>query len=415
MDYIYSIVMGIVQGLTEFLPVSSSGHLTLVQHIFGVDGESNFFFNIMLHVGTLFAVCVFYYKLLWSLIKSFFGLIKKIFTGKFSWKNRTDDENMIFMLIIGLLPLFLLFVPVPGTDMVFKDVSEMFSGNKYLIYVASFLVITSILLWIGIACNKRTCTHAIHSRKDLENEDGRKNYNVLDAICVGVMQVFATLPGISRSGSTLAVGEMRGINKQKAIDYTPEETSLYYYLGLAKYLNKDDAGALEALRKGAANIKEDTPMEISSRIYMISGDILHSMNLPEEAYAAYDSCLNINPNEISCLNNYAYYLSEENRDLKRAEQMSYKTIKAEPENVSYLDTYAWILYMQKRYEEARIYIDQALKNDSTQTSSVIWEHAGDIYIRLGLKSDASNYWQKAIDSGADNATEIRKKIARTKK
>ena len=174
----------------------------------------------MLHVGTLFAVCVFYYKLLWSLIKSFFGLIKKIFTGKFSWKNRTDDENMIFMLIIGLLPLFLLFVPVPGTDMVFKDVSEMFSGNKYLIYVASFLVITSILLWIGIACNKRTCTHAIHSRKDLEDEDGRKNYNVLDAICVGVMQVFATLPGISRSGSTLAVGEMRGINKQKAIDYT---------------------------------------------------------------------------------------------------------------------------------------------------------------------------------------------------
>ena len=202
---------------------------------------------------------------------------------------------------------------------------------------------------------------------------------------------------------------------EKAIDYTPEETALYYYLGLAKYLNKDDAGALKALRKGATTIKEDTPMEISSRIYMISGDILHSMNLAEEAYAAYDSCLNINPNEISCLNNYAYYLSEENRDLKRAEQMSYKTIKAEPENVSYLDTYAWILYMQKRYEEARIYIDQALKNDSTQTSSVIFEHAGDIYIRLGLKSDASNYWQKAIDSGSDNATEIKKKIARTKK
>ena len=202
---------------------------------------------------------------------------------------------------------------------------------------------------------------------------------------------------------------------EKAIDYTPEETALYYYLGLAKYLNKDDAGALKALRKGATTIKEDTPMEISSRIYMISGDILHSMNLPEEAYAAYDSCLNINPDEISCLNNYAYYLSEENRDLKRAEQMSYKTIKAEPENVSYLDTYAWILYMQKRYEEARIYIDQALKNDSSQTSSVIFEHAGDIYIRLGLKSDANNYWQKAIDSGSDNATEIKKKIARTKK
>lgn len=220
MDYIYSIVMGIVQGLTEFLPVSSSGHLTLVQHIFGVDGESNFFFNIMLHVGTLFAVCIFYHKLLWSLIKSFFSLVKKIFTGKFSWKNRTDDENMIFMLVIGLLPLFLLFLPVPGTDMVFKDVSELFSGNKYLIVVASLLLVTSVLLSIGILCNKRTCSGALKSRKDLDSKDGRKNYTVLDAVCVGLMQVIATLPGISRSGSTLAAGEMRGINKQKAIDYT---------------------------------------------------------------------------------------------------------------------------------------------------------------------------------------------------
>lgn len=220
MEYIYSIVMGIVQGLTEFLPVSSSGHLTLVQHIFGVDGESNFFFNIMLHVGTLVAVCAFYYKLLWSLIKSFFTLVKKIFTGKFSWKNRTDDENMIFMLIIGLLPLFLLFLPVPGTDYIFKDLSEMFSGNKYLGVVAVCLLVTSILLWIGIACNRRTCNRSIKNSGDLNKTDGRTRYNVLDAIAVGLAQAVATLPGVSRSGSTLAVGEMRGINKQKAIDYT---------------------------------------------------------------------------------------------------------------------------------------------------------------------------------------------------
>lgn len=222
MEFIYSIVMGIVQGLTEFLPVSSSGHLTLVHHIFGVDGESNFFFNVMLHVGTLAAVCAFYYKLLWSLIKSFFGLIGKIFTGKFSWKNRTDDENMIFMLIIGLLPLFLLFLPVPGMDINFKDFSEMFSANKYLIVVASCLLITSVLLWIGIACNKRTCNKGIFIKHsgDLSKGEGRTRYTVLDSICVGLMQAVATLPGISRSGSTLAVGEMRGINKQKAIDYT---------------------------------------------------------------------------------------------------------------------------------------------------------------------------------------------------
>jgi undecaprenyl-diphosphatase len=221
MEFIYSIVMGIVQGLTEFLPVSSSGHLTLVQHIFGVDGESNFFFNVMLHVGTLVAVCAFYYKLFWGLIKAFFTLIKKIFTGKFSWKNRTDEENMIFMLIISLLPLFLLFAPVPGMDLDFKDLSEMFSGNSYLIVVAICLLVTSALLWIGIACNKRTCSKTVSKHSDSKvQEGGRHNYNILDAIIVGVTQVVATLPGISRSGSTLAVAEMRGINKQKAIDYT---------------------------------------------------------------------------------------------------------------------------------------------------------------------------------------------------
>lgn len=201
---------------------------------------------------------------------------------------------------------------------------------------------------------------------------------------------------------------------EKAIDFTPEETSLYYYLGLAKYLNKDDEGALKALRKGATTIKDNTPAEISSRIYMISGDILHQMNRKKEAYEAYDSCLFYNPDEISCLNNYAYYLSEENQELKKAEQMSYKTIKAEPKNSTYLDTYAWILYMQKRYEEAMIYIEQAIKCDSTLDSSVIWEHAGDIYIQLGFNSQATEYWQKAIDCGAENEADIRKKIAKVK-
>lgn len=212
MDYIYAVIMGIVQGLTEFLPVSSSGHLTLVQHIFGVDGESNFFFNVMLHVGTLAAVCVFYYKLLWDLIKAFFALVKKIFTRQFKWKERTEEENMLFMLVISLLPLFILFLPVPGTELNFKDVSELVGGNKYLGVVSALLLVTSILLTIGIICNKRNCKRS--------ETGGRTTYNVIDAIVVGVTQVCATLPGISRSGSTLSTAEMRGINKQKAIDYT---------------------------------------------------------------------------------------------------------------------------------------------------------------------------------------------------
>lgn len=197
---------------------------------------------------------------------------------------------------------------------------------------------------------------------------------------------------------------------EKAIDYNPEEPALYYYLGLAKYLNDDDKGSLSAIKKGVAHISEDTPEGISSRMYMIMGDILHGMGKADEAYAAYDSCLVYNPDEISCLNNYAYYLSVENKDLKRAEQMSYKTIKAEPENGTYLDTYAWILYMQERYEEAKIYIDQVMKVDSASMSATLYDHAGDIYLKTGKTKEALDFWKKALPLKPDNEAEIRKKI-----
>lgn len=216
MSVIDAIIQGIVQGLTEFLPVSSSGHLAITQHIIGVGGESNLFFNVMLHVGTLVAVIAFYYKLIWSLLKEFVLLVKDIFTGKFSWSKMNYERNLIFMLIIGLIPLFLLFLPIPGTELKLKDLADIFSGSPVLLVTAISLLITSVLLSIGIVCNRRTA-----SGKKTPAGKGRESYNVLDAICVGLMQVAAALlPGLSRSGSTLAVGEMRGINKQKALDYT---------------------------------------------------------------------------------------------------------------------------------------------------------------------------------------------------
>ena len=87
MTIIDAVIQGIVQGLTEFLPVSSSGHLAITQHILGVDMEGNLFFNVMLHIGTLVAVVVFYHKLIWNLIKEFFRMIKDIFTGKFKCRR----------------------------------------------------------------------------------------------------------------------------------------------------------------------------------------------------------------------------------------------------------------------------------------------------------------------------------------
>ena len=218
-----AIIQGIVQGLTEFLPVSSSGHLAITQHILGTSGDGNLFFNVMLHVGTLVAVIAFYYKLIWSLIKEFFSMIKDIFTGKFKWSQMNYERNLIMMLIIGLLPLFLLFIPIPGTDMKVKDLAEVLSASPILLVTAISLLITSALLTIGIICNRRNSTKGGKHLKGAgkTGSNGRESYTILDAVCVGLMQVAAAVfPGLSRSGSTLAVGEMRGINKQKALDYT---------------------------------------------------------------------------------------------------------------------------------------------------------------------------------------------------
>ena len=131
------------------------------------------------------------------------------------------------------------------------------------------------------------------------------------------------------------------------------------------------------------------------------GDVYHQLNKVTESFAAYDSSLVYNDSNIGVLNNYAYYLSEKGEKLDIAEEMSYKTIKAEPKNSTYLDTYAWILFQKKNYGEAKIYIDDALKNGGDE-SEVIVEHSGDIYYMNGEKEKALEFWLQAKKLGGDS-------------
>ena len=192
-----------------------------------------------------------------------------------------------------------------------------------------------------------------------------------------------------------------------AQEYNPDEMAFYYFMGLAHFQKDERDEALNSFQRGVAQINESSNKEIVSDFYAIMGDILHEKGREKEAYAAYDSCLQWKPDNIGCLNNYAYYLSEQGKDLQRAEQMSYRTIKAEPQNSTYLDTYAWILFMQERYEESKLYIDQAVQNDST-VSVVILEHAGDIHAKAGEMDKALDFWRKARDNGNDSKVLIRK-------
>lgn len=192
-------------------------------------------------------------------------------------------------------------------------------------------------------------------------------------------------------------------DRQRVIDlcrdarrYNPEEMAFYYYQGIAYFQEKQLDAALNAFHNGIGVITSESNPDIVSDFYAVMGDILHQKHMDREAFAAYDSCLLWKDDNIGCLNNYAYYLSELGRDLDRAEQMSFRTIKAEPKNATYLDTYAWILFKQGRYSEAKIYIDQTLTCDK-DSSWVMLDHAGDIYYHAGDREQALRLWQLALE------------------
>ena len=179
-----------------------------------------------------------------------------------------------------------------------------------------------------------------------------------------------------------------------AVEYMPDALEFYYYLGIGHYQKEQKDEALEVFKKGVRQVTPQSDKAMVSDFYSIMGDLYHLKKMNAEAYAAYDSALVYKDDNIGALNNYAYYLSLEKKDLDKAEEMSYRTVKAEPNNATYLDTYAWILFEKGKYTEARIYIDQAIQH-GTDNSSVVVEHCGDIYYHCGETDKALEFWKEA--------------------
>lgn len=199
---------------------------------------------------------------------------------------------------------------------------------------------------------------------------------------------------------------------EPGIEATPDALELYYYLAIA-YNQADQADeVLSVCQKALKQVTSQTRKEVVSDFYSLIGDVYHTKKQMEQAYAAYDSALVYNPGNIMVMNNYAYFLSVERRDLDKAEEMSYKTVKAEPNNTTYLDTYAWILFEKGNYAQARIYIDDAMKNEE-EKSAVVVEHCGDIYFMTGDVEGALKYWKQALEMGSESKT-LKRKIEQKK-
>lgn len=202
MEILHAIFLGLVQGMTEFIPVSSSGHLVITRDILGIQ-EGGLAFDVMLHVGTLVAVFAYYWKDLWLLAKDFILLLCQLAAYPFvSKKPKLCNANhphrvLLLMLMAGSVPTALI-------GFIFNDLFKTLFESVY--FVGYTLLITGTLLWM--------------SNRMLQGRKRMQDMRLWDALVVGVLQGLAITPGISRSGSTIFAGLFRGFNRELATRFS---------------------------------------------------------------------------------------------------------------------------------------------------------------------------------------------------
>ena len=154
----------------------------------------------------------------------------------------------------------------------------------------------------------------------------------------------------------------------------------YYYLGVAYFQQAKLAQAVEAFKDGLDHVEQggvSNRVQLYTNMYSLLGDIYHQLGQDEKAFQSFDACLGYAPDDAVVLNNYAYYLSQKKKNLVRAEEMSRKSNELEPNNATYMDTYAWVLYQLKRYEEAAVWMDKTveqMQKDGEEISDDVVEH-----------------------------------------
>jgi len=200
---------------------------------------------------------------------------------------------------------------------------------------------------------------------------------------------------------------MAGVVKdgEEALSLFPNQAVLYVYTALAYNQLKQSEKAVNYLNN-ALNYELNNALKV--QVYSSLGDAYQSLKKFKESVASYEKALALEPDNVYALNNYAYYLSLRDENLEKAERMSYRSNQLEKDNSSFLDTYAWILFRQKKYKEAKEWIERALRASNSQSATII-EHYGDILFHTGDKAGALENWKKAAQLGEKSAL-LQKKI-----
>ncbi len=239
MKYLYAMFLGLLQGITEFLPVSSSGHLSLFQNFFGGKGPDNLF-NVLLHFATLLAVCVFYRRDIWEMILEFFRAIRDLFSKGPKAEKVPPARRLVAMIILGTLPLILVLP--------FKDMVEELGGST--LFIGCALLVTGLLLFASdrFAKGKKT----------------EKTMTVADALLIGCGQALAVVPGLSRSGTTISAGVARGLHRPFAVRFS-------FLMSLPAVLGATLLEVLDVVKGGAQTDLNALQLILGMAVAAVSG------------------------------------------------------------------------------------------------------------------------------------------------